>query len=273
MDLTDLLKINKEHIIQTKILKENKQKTSLVKFKLPLGLRNFVDLISQNKYLIFGSNKVGKTQLCHQLSIQAFKYFSRNANNSEENDSVLTLYLDLENTFRPERIQQLAISRNLNYNKVLQSINVSKIMSNSALLLKLKEIKEKGDMENIKVLIIDSINNHYRTDHGSKEFPFHNVKSTFLRILNLIDEISRKFNLIIIATAQISPNFNTSAIVKELPVGNQYLNHFFSEYLYLSIIEDHCQIYLVNSQFLQEKRVYYQITSEGIKDYRYGNAP
>ena len=72
MDLTDLLKINKEHIIQTKVLKENKQKTSLVKFKLPLGLRNFVDLISQNKYLIFGSNKVGKTQLCHQLSIQAF---------------------------------------------------------------------------------------------------------------------------------------------------------------------------------------------------------
>ena len=140
-------------------------------------------------------------------------------------------------------------------------------MSNSALLLKLKEIKEMGDLENVKVLIIDSINNHYRTDHGNKEFPFHNVKSTFLRILNLIDEISRKFNLVIIATAQISPNFNTSAIVKELPVGNQYLNHFFSEYLYLSIIEDHCQIYLVNSQFLPEKRVYYQITSEGIKDY------
>jgi hypothetical protein len=89
-----------------------------------------------------------------------------------------------------------------------------------------------------------------------------------MSILNKIDKLTKKFGLITIATAQISPNFIDNVIIKEKPVGNQFLNHFFTENLYLSSRDEKSNyIHLVNSSFLPEKRVAYRITSAGIEDH------
>ena len=264
MDLSDILNINKEKVIQSKSILNEIQKHKDLKFVLPLGLKYFDKSIlnggfyPNKKYIIFGTYKAGKTQLCHQICVQAFKFFSKNIDSSNKKKAICTIYLDTENTFRPERIKEIASASNLDYVKIFKTINVAKIMSNSSFLLKLKEIKEKEQLENVKVLIIDSINNHYRSEQK---------KSTFLKILSIIDEIARFFNLTIIATAQVSPNFITNAIIKELPVGNLYLNHFFSEYLYLGIKEEKNYMHIVNSHLFPEKKVSYKITSKGIEDY------
>lgn len=270
MDFKDLSKGGSDRVISTKSIIDEIQKPKKFEFILPLGLNNFDNTVLRGgfyphqKYLIFGANKTGKTQICHQICIQTYKLFSQK---SEQKDKIFTYYLDLENTFRPERIQQLAINKNLDYKKVFKSINISKIMSNSALLLKLKEIKDQENLKDVKVLIIDSINNYYRIEQGDKEISFHNTKTNFLKILKIIDEITRKHNLITIATAQITPNFIQNAIIEELPVGNQFLNHFFSEYIYLRIKNNKYCMHLVNSQILPEKKVIYQITTIGIEDY------
>jgi len=270
MDLTDVLKINKKKVIPSKFILNEIQKNKNLEFNLPLGLKYFDKTILKGgvhpnkKYLIYGANKTGKTQLCHQICVQAFKFLSKNSKNSKKNPIKIILYLDTENTFRPERIKEIASERNLDYIKIFKTINVSKIMSNSALLLKLKEIEEQKQPEKLRVLIIDSINNHYRSEQG---ISFYNAKMTFLKSLKIINQLTKKFNLITFATAQIVPNFIDDAIVRDIPVGNQYLNHFFSEYFYLGIEEDKNYIHILNSQLFPEKKVFFKISSKGIEEF------
>lgn len=212
---------------------------------------------SRNTYVVFGANKTGKTQLCHQLSVQSFRKSQR------------LLFLDTENTFRPERIRELADSNNLDGEKALKNILVSKIMSNTAFLLKLNEVEKMIENNKIKMLIVDSINNYYRFERGDKGVSFFKTRTTFLRILEKINDLTQKYNLITILTAQVAPNFDEKAIVKEIPVGMQYLNHIFSEFLYLSFKEkDMSYIHLVNSHLIPEKKILYKITNKGLEDYK-----
>jgi len=104
---------------------------------------------------------------------------------------------------------------------------------------------------------------------SDKKISTNKTKDIFMRILTKINELTIKFNLITIATAQVTSNLIKDTSIKVLPVGNHFLNHFFSEYVYLDY-KEHNQRYiqLVNSMSLPEKRLLYKITSLGIQDYK-----
>lgn len=273
MDPSEILNIEKKQIIsKNSVISKNKE-IKETKFTLPLDSRNFDKILDggfhlNNKYLIYGANKTGKTQLCLNLCVQAYKYFCKPNKNIRNQYFNFIYYLDCENTFRPERIKEIATTKSIEFQEVFKSISVSKIMGNTALLLKLNEIEHRLEHGNIYLLIIDSINNFFRSEQADKGVSFYNLKSTFLKILKKIDDICNRSNLIVIATAQIFPNFNEDAILAEIPVGNQYLNHYFSEYLYLNYKDERNYAHLVNSKLLPEKRVAFKITSEGIVDYK-----
>lgn len=233
-----------------------------ISYQFSTGSRNFDKILnggflSKHMYLIFGANKTGKTQICHQMCIQAFK------------QKFGTIFIDTENTFRPERIRELAISQSLDSNNVLKKILVSKILSSSSLLLKLNEVNEILESNKNEIIIIDSINNHFRVESGDKTKPFHQVKNTFLKILEILNDLTKRFNLITLATAQITPNFDDISILREYPVGLQYLNHYFSEYIYLSHKEKEAvYAHLINSSLFPEKKILYKISNKGIEDYK-----
>ena len=255
-DLFDSKIIDKKKII-SEIEKRKHEKTLI-----STGSKNFNKVIGGGffpgkGYIVFGANKTGKTQICHQLSVQAFE------------NSFKVVYLDTENTFRPERVRELAESNKYNSEKTLKNILVSKIMSNNALLLKLNELDSLIKSNNVKLLIVDSINNFFRIDRSGKELSFLKAKTTYLKILKKINNLTQQFQLITILTAQVTPNFVEDAVVKEFPVGLQYLNHFFSEVLYLSYKKkDMIYVHIINSHFLPEKKVMYSITKRGIEDYK-----
>ena len=216
-------------------------------------------------YLIFGANKTGKTQLSHQLCVQSYKEGMKLKNIEKP---MFGYYFDTENTFRAERIKELARTRGLASKPILKGILVSKIMSNSALLLALNNLEGRLEESSGCLLVIDSINNYYRYQLGDKNFSYYNTKKTFTSILKKIQDLTEKFGLITIATAQIAPALVDDAIIKEKPVGNQFLNHFFSEYLYLSSRDDKSYYaHLVNSSFLPEKKISYRITAAGLEDH------
>jgi len=273
MDPLDILDIkNNRLILKTSVLNKIREAKE-TGFILPLDSRNFAKVLKggfclNKKYLIYGANRTGKTQICLSLCVQAYKYFIKQEKCTKNQDFNFTYFLDSENTFRPERIKEIATAKSLDYREVLKSIKVSKIMSNSALLLKLKEIENQLTFGKNYLLIIDSINNFYRSEQGNKDSSFYNLKTAFLKILEKIDTLTKKFNLILIATAQVFPNFIEDAIINEIPVGNQFLNHFFSEYLYLSYKEEKNYVHLVNSELLPERKVIFKITSNGIADYK-----
>jgi len=140
-------------------------------------------------------------------------------------------------------------------------------MSNSALLLSLKNIVENLKNNHGSVLIFDTINNYYRSDLSNNNISFTKTKDIFLKILEKIDKLTKEYNLITIVTAQVSPNFTENAIIRELPVGNQFLNHFFSNYIYLSYKnEEKSYVQMINSLGISNKKLIFKITSNGIQD-------
>ncbi|MHA2392460.1 MAG: hypothetical protein ACXAEX_11000 [Promethearchaeota archaeon] len=271
MSLHEILEIKKQQIISNSIITtfQNQKNKEPV---LPLDSRNFDEVLGGgfnlgNKYLIFGPNNTGKTQLCHQLCVQAYKHLK---NNSIQKSAKLILYLDTENTFRPERIKELIDVPEIEVDKVLGNILVSKIMSNSALILALRDFEKAIMKYRSGVLIIDTINNHFRSEIGNKNLSFSRAKEMFLSVLRIINKLTINYNLLTIATAQVASDFSKGDNIREIPVGNQFLNHFFSEYIYLSKNDkDRNYVQLVNSLHLSEKRLPYKITSRGIQDYKF----
>lgn len=269
MGLHEILEIKKHQIINPLSVLNKFQKEKNKQIALTSGSSNFDEILgggfcSGKKYLIFGSNKTGKTQLCHQLCVQAYKLLSVKLNRK---NMIQIYYFDTENTFRPERIKDLSSSSNLEYEKVLKSIIVAKIMSNSALQFALKDLVQILKNNLGSVLIIDTINNYYRSDLSNNNLSFTKTKDVFLNILENIDKLTKTYNLITVVTAQVSPNFTENAIIRELPVGNQFLNHFFSNYIYLSYKDDKkSYVQMINSLRVSNKKLIFKITSTGIQD-------
>ncbi|MFX1500964.1 MAG: hypothetical protein ACFFDH_08385 [Promethearchaeota archaeon] len=274
MTVNKILGIDKDKIIKLQSVYNQSVIKNECKYFLTSGAKNFDETIGGGfckgkNYLIFGANKTGKTQLCHQLCVQAYFQFSDSKENLPTRNKQFIFYFDTENTFRPERIKELIAKYDLELQKLLKNILVSKIMSNSAFLLSLNELYNYIGNNSINVLIIDSINNHYNSDLANKNITTNKAKGVFIKILTKINELSLYNNFIIIATAQISLNLNTNSLMKVLPIGNNILNHFFSEYIYLDYKEkDKRFVQLVNSLTHPEKKLLFTISPLGIQDYK-----
>jgi RecA/RadA recombinase len=272
--INEILNIDRHHLTNLESIL-NKKETKMA--FIPSGSSNLNKVLGGGfqkgqVYVFFGPNRTGKTQLCHQMCTQLFKY---SASMEKEENKMHALYYDTENTFRTERIEQMSTLRQLNPEKVLNNILVSKIMSNSALLISLKDAEKKIINHPIKMCIVDSINNYYRVEKGMSKSSFAKARDTFLKILGRIYHLTSKYKLIMILTAQITPNFIENAIIDNFPVGLQYLNHFFSEMFYLTKKDDAdtdknlCFIHLVNSTSLPEKKLLCEISAKGLQDYRF----
>ena len=206
---------------------------------------------SKKSYIVYGANSTGKTQLCHQLCIEAFKI------------GIKTIYIDTENTFRPERIKELCFYRGLNDDQVLKTILVASITSNDTLEFKINELESILKKSDVKLIIVDTINNYYRLEQG---ISFEKSKRQFIKILSKLNLLIEKYDFILILTSQVTSKFDRDSNIKHVPVGIQYLNHFFNEFIYLLKKNDKNIMHLINSSYLKENKLAYNIAPEGIID-------
>jgi DNA repair protein RadA len=108
---------------------------------------------------IFGEYRTGKTQLAHQLCV--------NVQSSYEEGGLEggALYIDTEGTFRPERIIQMALGKDLDYNKILKNITIGRAYNSDHQILLAKEAPKIIDEKNIKLIIVDSLIGHFRSEY------------------------------------------------------------------------------------------------------------
>ena len=82
----------------------------------------------------------------------------------EEPDAV-AVYIDTENTFRPERIAQFARGAGLDPEKVLQNVKVARAFNSDHQMLlaeKVEELVKQG--LKVRVVIVDSLTAHFRAE-------------------------------------------------------------------------------------------------------------
>ena len=104
----------------------------------------------------FGEFGSGKTQLGHVLAVNG---------QSIDKDAV-AVYIDTENTFRPERIIQLAKGAGLDEEQVLKNIKVARAYNSDHQMLLAEKIEDliKKQGLNVKLVVIDSLTAHFRAE-------------------------------------------------------------------------------------------------------------
>ncbi len=131
----------------------------------------------------FGEFGSGKTQIGHLLAVNCQK---------DDPDSV-AIYIDTENTFRPERIKQLAEGAGLDPDKVLKNIKVAKAYNSDHQMLLAEKVPELITREGlkVKVVIVDSLTAHFRAEFigrgtlAERQQKINRHMHTLLRIADL----------------------------------------------------------------------------------------
>ena len=104
----------------------------------------------------FGEYGSGKTQIGHLLAVNTLK----------EDPDAHVVYIDTENTFRPERIKQFAEGAGLNTEDALNRIMVARAYNSDHQMLLAEKaeslITEQG--KKVRLLVVDSLTSHFRAE-------------------------------------------------------------------------------------------------------------
>ena len=128
------------------------------------GSKNFDELMggrgfeSQAITEFFGEFGSGKTQIVHQMCV--------NAQLPEENGGLCAhvFYIDTENTFRPDRIKQMAEAHDLDIDQILKNIHVARAYNSSHQMLLAEKVNELSKEFPARLLIVDSLTSHFRAE-------------------------------------------------------------------------------------------------------------
>ncbi|MGV9171101.1 MAG: DNA repair and recombination protein RadA [Promethearchaeia archaeon] len=132
--------------------------------KLTTGSTNLDELLgggieTQALTELFGEYRTGKTQIAHQLCVNVQLSYEQGGLEGS------ALYIDTEATFRPERIIQMAYEYDLDVNETLRSITLGRAYNSNHQMFLVKESPKIIEEKNIKVIIVDSLISHFRSEY------------------------------------------------------------------------------------------------------------
>ncbi len=227
-------------------------------------------LPSKKITLLYGKFRSGKSQIAHQCCVNSYRQFQ------EKLPKYVSLFIDTEGTFRPERIQQMADAQGLPVEDVLKRIYVIQIQSNSEFKLAFAKIENILLNHKIKFMTIDSLTNYVRLEIAKKEKEVNLIITEFSQILRKLSKLAIKLNIPILCTSQVSSTMSNFNFFDIVPILSTTLNTYIKEWILLG---ENPQItsmsenvgrrfaHLVNSEINAEEIIQFLITTEGIIDF------
>ncbi|OLS19061.1 MAG: DNA repair and recombination protein RadA [Candidatus Heimdallarchaeota archaeon LC_2] len=108
---------------------------------------------------ISGGFATGKSQLCFQLSVNAQLDLSYGGLGGK------VFFVDTEGTFSATRVGEMALAKDLDPHEILSNIYVVRVLDSKHQTQIVQQINDLAKKENIRLVVIDSIAAHFRTDY------------------------------------------------------------------------------------------------------------
>jgi len=209
----------------------------------------------------YGEYGSGKSQLAHQLCVNVQLPVEKGGLEGG------ALYIDTENTFRIERISQMAGYMGLDPQETLRHIILAEAYTSDHQMFLLENADKVIKENNIKLIIIDSLTAHFRSEYIGRENLAERQQKLNQHMHRLI-RLARAFNAVAFVTNQVmsSPDVFFGESVR--PIGGHIVAH-----------TSHTRIYLrkagrgpvriarlVSSPYLPEGECVFKITENGIED-------
>ncbi|WP_461461045.1 DNA repair and recombination protein RadA [Methanobrevibacter sp.] len=210
---------------------------------------------------VFGEFGSGKSQISHELAVTVQLPLEQGGLDAE------CVYIDTENTFRPERIEQISDRFGLDHEEVLQKIHIARAFNSSHQLLmaeKINELIQNGS--NIKLVIVDSLMAHFRAEYVGRE-ALAVRQQKLNQHLHVLQQLANTYNLAIFITNQVQARPDAFFGSPTKATGGHVLGHASTYRIWLKKgLAGKRIARLVDSPHLPEGECVYKITNEGVID-------
>jgi DNA repair protein RadA len=207
----------------------------------------------------YGEFGTGKSQICHQLCITVQL--------REEQGGLegTALYIDTENTFRIERILQIAPRFGLDPQEALKNIVFAEAYTSNHQIVLLENADEVIKENNIRLIIVDSVTSHFRSEYLGREM-LAPRQQQLNRHLHKLLRLSRAFNASAVVTNQVMSQPDAFLMKGVRPVGGHIMGHMSHSRIFLRKGRNNLRIAkLTASPSLPEGEVPLRITEGGIE--------
>jgi DNA repair protein RadA len=218
-------------------------------------------LESQTITEFYGEYGVGKSILCHQLAVNVQLPPGQGGLDGS------ALYLDTEQTFRPEWIVRMANAIGIDPEKAAQRIIYSEAYNSDHQMLLLEKADQIIKENNVRLIIIDSLTSHFRSEYLGREMLAERQQKLNNHMHRMI-RLARSFNAVAVVTNQVMSRPDAFFANSVDPVGGHIVAHTSHTRVFIRrAASGPIRIArLVSSPYLPEGERLFKVTEEGIVD-------
>lgn len=209
---------------------------------------------------VFGEFGSGKSQLAHQLCVNVQLPPERGGLGAK------AIFIDTENTFRPERILTMAEGVGLDPRETLQNILVARSYNTDQQLLIAEKAEELAEKEGVRLLVVDSLTSHFRAEFVGRG-TLADRQQKLARHLLVLHRIADIKDVAVFVTNQVQARPDMFFGDPTRPIGGHVLGHSATTRVYLRKSKGGRRIArVVDSPSLPEAEAVFTITDRGITD-------
>ncbi|MCE4614939.1 MAG: DNA repair and recombination protein RadA [Desulfurococcales archaeon] len=209
---------------------------------------------------VFGEYGSGKTQICHQLSV--------NVQLPEDKGGLRgkAVYIDTEGTFRWERIEAMAKGLGLDPDEIMGDIYWIRAINSNHQIEVVGKLFEFVNEEDIKLVVLDSVTSHFRAEYPGRE----NLAARQQKLnkhLHQLVRLAEVYNIAVVITNQVMSRPDVFYGDPTQAVGGHVLYHAPGVRVQLKRSRGNKRIArIVDAPHLPEGETVFSITEWGIRD-------
>jgi DNA repair protein RadA len=209
---------------------------------------------------VFGEFGSGKTQLAHQLSVNVQLPPEKGGLGGK------AIYIDTENTFRPERIAQMAKAVGLEPEEALENIFVARACTTDHQMLLAEKAGEMAKNDGVKLVIVDALMSLFRTEYCGRG-ALAERQQKLGRHLATLHKLAELHNLAVFVSNHVQSRPDVFFGDPTRPIGGHVLGHSATGRVYIRKSKKNTRVAkLVDHPGLPPESARFQITGEGIRD-------
>jgi len=235
-----------------------------VKAVRPFVYNDFVyDLVVPKTHSYVGGNLptvLHNTQLCHQLAV--------NCTMPVEDGGLAghTIIIDTEQTFRPERITQMSVAKDLDPDDILKKIHVARAFNSHHQTLLVDKAFEMAREFPVKMLVVDSLTAHFRAEYIGRGALAERQQMLNKHMHDLL-RFGDVNNAVIAVTNQVAAKPDAFFGDPTRPIGGHIVGHTATFRIYLRKSKGGKRIArLIDSPNLPEAEAVFMVSEAGISD-------
>ena len=209
---------------------------------------------------VFGEFGSGKTQIGHQLAVNTLLPLDKGGLAGE------VFYIDTEDTFRPERIAQMAEAIGMNPEEALERIHVARAYNSAHQMLLVDEVKKAASGINVKMIVVDSVISHFRAEFIGRGM-LANRQQKLNKHLKELKQLSDVNNAVVLICNQVMSKPDALWGDPTKAVGGHIISHASAFRIYLRKAKAGRRIArLVDSPNLPEGEAVFSVVEDGLTD-------